>query len=177
MEVTAQLRNLRIAPRKVRLVSGLLKGMDVIQAKFQLRQWPKRSSQPISKLLDSAMANAHNNYGLIKENLFIKEISVDGGTVLKRFMSKGFGSASPILKRTSHIRIILDEKMPGLKVQPRQTAEKSPIDPMPSSAESNRPIDEPKQKRKLAKDEATPQKGLVSEVKSIGRKFFRRKSI
>ena len=70
MQVTAQLNNLRIAPRKVRLVSGLLKGLDVVRAKSQLSHLAKKSARPLSKLLDSAMANGYNNFGLVKENQY-----------------------------------------------------------------------------------------------------------
>ena len=125
MQVTAQLKNLRIAPRKVRLISGLIKGLDVAAAKGQLDHLIKKSSKPISKLLDSALANAHNNFGLVKENLFIKDVMVDEGMKLKRFRPKGFGSTSPILKRTSRIKVILEEKVPGLKAAPAEKKEKA----------------------------------------------------
>src|SRR3989344_4264110 len=117
MQITAKLNNLRIAPRKVRLVARAIKGMDAMVAKHQLDYIIKRSSQPISKLLDSAMANAHNNLGLVKDNLFIKDVVVDEGPKLKRFRPKGFGMASPIEKKTSRIKIVLEEKVPGLKAE------------------------------------------------------------
>ena len=115
MIVTAHLHSLRIAPRKVRLVANAVKGSDAIAAKHQMRYLTKRSSHPLEKLLDSALANAYNNFGLVKENMRIRDIRVDGGPVLKRFEPKGFGSVSPIAKRTSHVTIILEEKVPGLK--------------------------------------------------------------
>ena len=115
MIVTAHLHSLRIAPRKVRLVANAVKGSDAIAAKHQMRYLTKRSSHPLEKLLDSALANAYNNNGLVKENMRIRDIRVDGGPVLKRFEPKGFGSVSPIAKRTSHVTIILEEKVPGLK--------------------------------------------------------------
>ena len=110
MQVSAQLNNLRISPRKVRLVARAIKGMDAMTAKHQLDYIIKKSSNPISKLLDSAMANGHNGFGLVKENLFIKDIVVNEGPKLKRFRPKGFGMASPIEKKTSHIKIVLEEK-------------------------------------------------------------------
>ena len=82
MEVTAKISQIRISPRKVRLVSGVLRGMDAMTAKNQLDHFAKRSAKPIAKLLDSAMANAHNNFGLVKENLYIKSIIVDEGVKL-----------------------------------------------------------------------------------------------
>src|SRR3989344_7003687 len=117
MQVVAQLNNLRISPRKVRLVARVLKGMDAMAAKHQLDYIIKKSSNPISKLLDSAIANGHNSFGLVKENLFIKNIVVNEGPKLKRFKPKGFGMASPIEKKTSHIKIVLEEKVLGLKAE------------------------------------------------------------
>ncbi len=115
MHVTAHLKNLRISPRKVRLVSGVLRGMDAQRAQHQLTYLTKRSALPIHKLLDSAMANAYNNFGLVKDNLFIQDILVNEGRKLKRYRPKGFGSTSPIEKKTSHITIVLAEKIAGLK--------------------------------------------------------------
>ena len=125
MQITAQLKNLRITPRKVRLISGLTQRIGCNGGKSQLDHLVKKSSKPISKLLDSAIANAHNNFGLVKENLFVKDIIVNEGMKLKRFRPKGFGSTSPILKRTSHIKIILEEKVPGLKAAPAEKKEKT----------------------------------------------------
>src|SRR3989344_6004716 len=117
MQITAKMNFLRISPRKVRLVSGVIKGLDANLAAHHLAHWTKRSSMPLKKLLESAMANAYNNFGLSKDNLYIKDVIVNGGPVLKRSLPKSFGSASPILKRTSHITIVLEEKIPGLKAK------------------------------------------------------------
>lgn len=163
MQVTAYLRSLRIAPRKVRLVTGVLKGRDAVAAKHQLQYLPKRSSLPLSKLIDSALANAQNNFGLVKENMRVKDIVVDGGPVLKRFKPKGFGSTSPLAKRTSHVTVILEEKVPGLKSEKKiKTEEKTPK--MVKSEETK-----PEVKKELGKKE--------SGVKSFTRKLFQRKSI
>src|SRR3989344_7721148 len=123
MEVKASLNNLRINPRKVRLVANLIKGLDFEQAKNQLNFMIKRSSSPISKLLDSAAANAENNFNLIRSNLYIKEITVNEGRKLKRFKAKGFGRAMPIQKKTSHINVVFDERVPGLKQEVRSKKE------------------------------------------------------
>jgi large subunit ribosomal protein L22 len=177
MQVTAQLKNLRITPRKVRLISGLIKGLDATAAKSQLDHLVKKSSRPISKLLDSAVANARNNFGLVKENLFIKDIVVDEGMRLKRFRPKGFGTTSPILKRTSRIKIILEEKVPGLKAAPSEkkekveTAEKEKIEErIPRKEEKV----ETKEKMKPEVKKEIGKKGFLS---GITRRFFRRKAI
>lgn len=179
MQVTAQLNNLRIAPRKVRLISGLIKGLDVAAAKGQLDHLIKKSSKPISKLLDSALANAHNNFGLVKENLFIKDVMVDEGMKLKRFRPKGFGSTSPILKRTSRIKLILEEKVPGLKAAPAEKKEKAVM----AEAEEERTeaaVSEKEVKteiREKAKPEVKKELGKKGFLSGITKRFFRRKAI
>lgn len=112
MRVEATLNNLRIAPRKVRLVTHSIVGLPVAAALVQLRRQVKRSSQPITVLLKSAIANAKNNFQLAEETLFVKEVRVGDGIRLKRYTPKAFGQATPILRRTSKIQIILDERAP-----------------------------------------------------------------
>ncbi|KKU06303.1 MAG: 50S ribosomal protein L22 [Parcubacteria group bacterium GW2011_GWA2_45_30] len=107
MEIKASLKNLHIAPRKVRLVASLIRGMDVGRAETELANLVKRSSEPVSKLLRSAVANAVHNFGLSRDGLYVSEIRVDGGEVFKRFRARAFGRAAPIRKRTSHISLIL----------------------------------------------------------------------
>jgi large subunit ribosomal protein L22 len=109
MEVRAKLSRLRIAPRKVRLVVDVLRGMDVEKAEHQLQFMQKGSALPVLKLLKSAVANAVNNFKLDKSNLFIKEITVNDGPVLKRWKPRAFGRATEVLKRSSHILIVLEE--------------------------------------------------------------------
>lgn len=112
MRVEATLKNLRIAPRKVRLVTHSIVGLSVAAALVQLRRQVKRSSLPIKVLLESAIANAKNNFKLAEEGLFVKEVAVMDGVRLKRFTPKAFGQATPILRRTSKVRITLDERAP-----------------------------------------------------------------
>lgn len=109
MEVKAKLNNLRISPRKVGLVAGLIRRMKTDKADKILMFTYKRASDPILKLLKSAIANAKNNFNLKEENLYVKEIKVDEGRTLKRFMPRARGKASRINKRTSNISIILAE--------------------------------------------------------------------
>ncbi len=109
-DVKAQLNNLRVAPRKVRLVSELIKGLHVENAVSQLTFSKKRSALPMIKLVKSAIANAANNFKMDKENLYIKEIRVDEGRSLKRYMPRARGRASLIKKRTSRIEITLSDQ-------------------------------------------------------------------
>jgi len=106
----AFLKNYRQSPRKVRLVAGLIRGKNVDEALVQLGFLAKRASDPIKKLLLSAVANA-KQIGAEKENLFIKEIRVDKGIVMKRMMPAAMGTGHRINKRTSHILLVLAEKV------------------------------------------------------------------
>lgn len=110
--VSAHLRYLRMSPTKVRAVADLMRGMGVKEALDQLYFMKRIAKVPLKKLLESAIANAVNNFHLEKENLFIQYITVDGGPMLKRWRARAFGRATQIRKRTSHITIILAEKVP-----------------------------------------------------------------
>lgn len=109
MEVKASLRYARITPRKMRLVANLAKGLPVEKAHFQLDFCQKRGGKILSKLLDSAIANAKEKGGFDMDNLFVKRVMVDDGPILKRFMPRSMGRAFKILKKMSHVTIILDE--------------------------------------------------------------------
>ena len=116
----AKLNYLRIAPRKTRLVASMIKGLSINEAEAQLLVNPKRPSEAVLKLLRSAVANAKNNQKLDPEKLFVKEIRVDNGPMLKRFMPRAMGRASEIQKKSSHIILILGEaenlKTPRFKI-------------------------------------------------------------
>src|SRR4030065_1119263 len=100
MIVSAKLKSLRKSPRKVRLVSTMLKGMDAEKAQGQLKFLVKGSAPFFEKLLQSAMANAENNFGLGKSNLYIKDIVVNEGTKMRRWLPRAHGRARWLLKRT-----------------------------------------------------------------------------
>ena len=107
----AFLNNYRQAPRKVRLVAGLLKRKSVSEAIAQLDFLAKRAGFPLKKLLLSAVANA-KQAGIEKENLMIQDLRVDKGVTMKRMMPAAMGSGHRINKRTSNITLILAEKAP-----------------------------------------------------------------
>ena len=106
----AFLKNYRQSPRKVRLVAGLIKGKNVTEAVAELDFLAKRAGLPIKKLLLSAVANAKQT-GVEAENLFIKELRVDKGVVMKRMMPAAMGTAHRINKRTSHVTLLLAERV------------------------------------------------------------------
>jgi large subunit ribosomal protein L22 len=105
----AILKNYRQSPRKVRLLADLVRGKSVTDALTTLAHIDKRASEPFAKVIRSAAANA-KNLGVKTENLIVKSVSVDKGTVLKRIMPRARGSASRILKRNSHITVELGNR-------------------------------------------------------------------
>lgn len=174
MDIKAQLNNLRMAPRKVRAVSNLIKGKNVLDAANQLEVAVKRSSLPIMKLLKSAIANAESNHNLAKENLYVKSIIVNEGVKLKRFKPKGFGRVSPIEKKTSHIKLILAERIPGLK-RAVQSEKKDILTKEVTKQEFKKTTGgEIRQGRPEIKTELGKKEGVL---KSLGRRMFRRKAI
>jgi large subunit ribosomal protein L22 len=110
MEVRAVGKYLRVSPYKVRLVADLVRGKKVDEALTLLKFLPKKGGRLINKTLRSALANAENTQTIDVDTLFIKTILVDEGPKLKRFRPRAMGRATRILKRTSHITMVLAEK-------------------------------------------------------------------
>ena len=106
----AVVRNVRISPKKLRLVADEIRGKSVDQALDILQFLPKGGSPILLKLLKSAIANAGNNHDLRADDLYVAKITVDGGPIMKRFMARARGRACRIFKRTSHATIVLREK-------------------------------------------------------------------
>jgi len=109
MQVRAELNNLRIAPRKVRLVVDMVRGKKAAEAKNVLSFTVNKSARPVLKLLNSAVASAKNNFHLDESSLVVEKIFVDEGPKLKRQHPMSRGRAYPIMKRTSHITLILSD--------------------------------------------------------------------
>ena len=110
MEAKAYLKYLRISPRKVQIVADLIRGKDVGTAMAILMQTPKAASEPLMKLLKSAVANAENNFSMDVEKLVISQVFATPGPILKRMMPRAQGRAYRINKRTSHVTICVAEK-------------------------------------------------------------------
>jgi large subunit ribosomal protein L22 len=107
----AILTNYRQSPRKVGLIAGLIRGKKVSEALTTLQFTVKRASSPIEKLLRSAIANAKNTGIDDPMNLYVTEVRVDKGIVLKRWMPRARGNAAEILKRSSNVILVLGEKI------------------------------------------------------------------
>ena len=121
---TAKLRHLHIAPRKVRLVADIVRGKTAQEALVILNFTTKKAAYPISKLLNSALANAKNNFQLDSANLYISKITVDEGPKIKRWRARARGSAYEIQKKTSHINIVLEEIIKSKNVKKARKAKK-----------------------------------------------------
>lgn len=106
----ATARTVRVSPRKSRLVVDLIRGKHVADAIAILKFTPTSAAHEVEKVLNSAIANAENNFGLEKANLFVNEIFVNEGPTMKRSRPRAKGSASPINKRTAHITVVVAEK-------------------------------------------------------------------
>ena len=111
--VKASARELHVAPRKMRLVTNLVRGMNAVDALTQLQQANKKASPMLIKLLESAIANAKNNFSLDASHLYIKSITTDMGSVLTRYFPRARGSAFPIRRKLCHVTVVLEERKQG----------------------------------------------------------------
>ena len=109
-EALAIAKDVRVTPRKVRLVLDLVRGKDVEEALAILKNVNRSASAPVAKIVKSAAANATNNFGMDKNKLYVAEIQASDGIKMKRFMPRGKGSSSGLVKRTSNIRCIVKER-------------------------------------------------------------------
>ncbi len=175
--ITAKLHYLKIAPRKARLVANLIKKMPVQEAEAQLSLLPKRSSYHILKLLRTGIADAKQNFNIQESKLFIKEIQVDQGPMLKRFMPRAQGRATPIQKKMSHITLILGEDEKLIKQRfvfprekPKNKEKKEERDQKLQKETEEKKATISKKEKRLAATESQPKSGII-------KKMFRRKSI
>jgi len=160
----------------------MLKGLDIEEAQNQLKFLVKGSVPYFEKLLKSATANAENNFGLDKKNLYIKDIIVDEGTKMKRWLPRAHGRASLILKRTSSVELVLEEKVKG---KGRKKVIRQEIkDIKKPETEKKAGVEEKKEtKKEIAKERDEKEfvdekkKAAVAESKSFLRRVFRRKSM
>jgi len=110
MEVKAQAKTVRVPARKARLVLDLIRGKDIKEAAAILKYTPNFAAAVTAKVLKSATSNATHNHGLNEEKLYVKACFADESITMKRWMPRAKGQASPIMKRTSHITVIVAER-------------------------------------------------------------------
>ena len=165
-QVTAKLNYLHVAPRKVRLVANTLKGLTANEAEAQLLFRVKRSGKPLLDLLRSAVANAKNNHKLNPDKLVVQSIKVDQGPMIKRFLPRAMGRATPLQKKMSHVTLVLSE---------RETA-RAPRFSIVVSKKTKLPK---KEAKAPSKPKLTIQKETPKPKEPVGflRRIFRRKSV
>ena len=182
MKVKAKLKNLRVSPRKVRISADIIRGCNIEDAIFRLDNTIKKSNEPIKKMLLSAVANAQNNFNLEKESLVISDIQVGEGITMKRWMPRAYGRASEILKRSSHVYIVLEGKEASSKKDSKKKSSKNSevIDKTEGSLETAENIDKKKDETlKLNKKShyRVDAKKKESREKGFNKTMFKRKSI
>jgi large subunit ribosomal protein L22 len=109
-DIRAQLRHLSISAQKVRLVVDAVRGKDAVQAMEQLRFMPQRAAEPVAKLLASAVANAEENFGVSRDDLYVAQIFADEAPTRKWRRFGARGRFKPILRRSSHVTVVLRER-------------------------------------------------------------------
>lgn len=190
MEVKAQANNIRMSSRKVRLVVDVVRGKKVEEAINQLIFTNKKAVTPIKKLIESAIANATNNYNLKKDNLFVKEIKVNEGRTIKRWMPRARGRATTIRKRTSHVLLVLGELVDSGVVAPKKVDVEEPVK-LGKKEKQSEGVKVKKDKKEDKKIEATEKSKKIIDPRGEGKgkhsqiegkssgvrgKIFRRKS-
>jgi large subunit ribosomal protein L22 len=175
--VRASARGLHLSPRKMRLVTNLLKGMNVGDAVTQLQHLNKKGAPMVAKLLKSAVANAQNNFSLNPDHLFIKSITADMGNVMKRYFPRARGSAYVIRRKLSHVNIVLEERKKAGKSKTRFNLFKKDVKSAEVSidqkeATSTRPPKELGRKSEVGKTEEQIKMSKVANK----RRLFNRKS-
>ncbi len=110
MEAKAVAKYIRVSPRKLKPIADLVRGKNAIEASAILKFLPQKGARTLLKVLESAMANAENNYDMDRDSLYIKDVYANQGPTMKRWNAGSMGRANPILRRTSHIGVVLVEK-------------------------------------------------------------------
>lgn len=184
MKVTAKLNYLRIAPRKVRLVADLIRKKKVEEAQAILNFTNKRAAQSLLKLLNSAAANAKNNFQIEAANLYISKITVDESPKMKRWRARARGRALEIQKKSSHLTLVLEEIKPTKKIKTKKREKAKEIKEkkvMPPKTPTEKEIDLEKKEKEKAREVIRKEKrsilGMPKPKERGGiRRFFRRKS-
>lgn len=110
MQARAEAKHVRISPRKMKPIADLVRGKNVKEAQNILKFTPRKGAEIFLKVLNSAVANAENNHHLDVETLIVKEIYANQGPTLKRWNAGSMGRANPILRRSSHVGVVVAEK-------------------------------------------------------------------
>lgn len=181
VKVKAKLKNLRISPRKVRVSADMVRGCNVDEAIFRLDNVIKKANEPIRKLIESAVANAQNNFDVEAGDLVVADIQVGEGMTMKRWTPRAYGRASQILKRSSHVYLTLEaEKAEKKKAEKKEKPEKVSDDKTEGSEETAEKVES--KKKNISKDAKKghfepESKRKESREKGWNKKIFKRKSM
>jgi len=170
MEARAQARYVRVTPMKARRVIDLIRGMNADDAQAVLRFAPQAASEPVGKVLASAVANAANNHGMDTKDLTISEAFVDEGPTMKRIRPRAQGRAFKIRKRSSHITVIVSDGIampevarPTKATKPTKSAE-APVVAKPAKVEPLEVAEAPVAKKTAAKKAAPAKKAAAKKT-------------
>ncbi|MBI3952339.1 MAG: 50S ribosomal protein L22 [Candidatus Doudnabacteria bacterium] len=178
-EVKAFARYIHVSPRKLRLVADLVRNARVDQALEQLKFSSKKAAIPLSKAINSAIANAIHNFDLKREDLFIKSLTVDGGPVYKRYAPRAQGRAFIERKRTSHINVVLGSKEVKAKPKSRSIFVKArPSKEEPKEKFTKNEIEEGKVEENTKQPKQAPKsrEKIKRNIVDLKRRLFNRKS-
>jgi large subunit ribosomal protein L22 len=178
MEIKAKVKNLKMSARKVRLVADLIRKMSVEKALNQLKFTQKKAALPVFKLIKTALADAEHNFNLDKNNLKIKEIKVDEGITMKRWMPRAFGRATEIRKRSCQISLTLSEIVDSGKKEARKVKAEDPVklDDIGKKADKSSDKIDKKAPKKAEKNDIQEKVKDKSVGSGFAEKVFRRKS-
>lgn len=176
----AKLNYLNIAPRKVRLLSDSIKGLSLLEAQAQLLLRPNRASEPLLKLLRSAAANAKNKQ-MNADNLVVATIIVNPAPVLKRSLPRAQGRATPILKRMSHITVVLKESEKPLAqrfsiIKPEKAKKPEKEKSAKAKAKSLEKTKDAKSEKNIEKEKPVTDGQKKVRTPSTLRRFFQRRT-
>lgn len=111
MQARAEAKHVRVSPRKMKPIADIVRGKSVKEAQAILKFTPRKGAEHFLKVLNSAVANAENNHSMNVENLYVSEIYANQGPTLKRWKAGSMGRANPVMHRTSHVGVVVAEKM------------------------------------------------------------------
>jgi len=151
MEVQAHAKYIKVQPRKVRLIAAEVRGMPATKASTRLQFHPSKGAFTLRKVLDSAIANAVENNKISPENLRIARIQIDEGPRMKRITQRAQGRGNRIIKKTSHILVVVEDYVPAAQGKPHGT-----------KAKSRPKFEAPKPKKKTRVTAATPAEEVVA---------------
>jgi len=163
MEVRAIAKFTRISPKKARPMARAMRGLTVTNALDQLKYHQSKTAKLFYKLIKSAVNNASNNYNLKEDNLKIKNLTVNTGPTMKRYWFRSHGAADPLLKRSSHFAVIVEEIKPTL-IKKRATTPKSEVAAVPAAAS---PMDAAPAAPILAPKAKLPRPKLTQRLKKV----------